>query len=897
VAVARTVRLGAPARATGRASPWRVARARSLLALGLLGTAGALVALAARVFTDLLWFEEVGQEEVFWTTLKWKLLAYAVVGLGSACVLILNFAIAERVMARSEAASPPARGAAVWPYRRLIYAAAAIAWGLISLELTPNGWWQQILLWVHRGDFGVTDPLFDRDVGFFVFSLPLYLQVTTWLLATLVVAASTAAAAYAIGGVLRTVEPRASRRVRRHLLVLGTLALLVIAWRLRLEQFRLELPSEGSTVAGAGYTDVHVNLPALRLLMALALIGAGICLYTVWRRPPLVPVAVLAALAAIAILGGGGVRAVVDRFDVQPQELSRERPYLDETIAATRRAYELDRIAVDQAPGGGSLSVKEIEHNRDTLRNVPLWDPAVLTPAMNDLQSIGRYYNFPSATIDRYAVEGVRRVMTVAARELNLQDLGKDFLTWANTRFAYTHGYGVVGALADEVADARYPEFAQRDFRDPRNPLGLEQPRIYFGERRGPDPPYVITPSNRGEVDEPAAGSEAPSYHYDGDGGIPLDPLRRAAFAVRFGDPDLLLSETVSAESRILLHRDVVERVESLAPFLRWGRDPQVAVIDGRVQYLLDGYTTSAWYPYSALVEMGDEKVNYVREAARATVDAYSGEVRIYAASPDDPILDAWQSAYPTLFLAGSEMPEEVRAHLRYPEQLFTVQEAAYSTFHATDATAFWNGADAWRPSHQLAGPAEFVGEIQFPDANGIDSGQRRAASERWRMRPAYLLARLPGEDRQRFLLTTSFTPAGRENLVSYLAGSIDRRGKPHLTALSLPRDELTPGPTQAARAILSSPEVTQRIQLLNKESRDLGEAAVNRTILGAPRLVPVADALVYVQPIYVTSGGSGVPRLQLVTAVANGRVGYGPDVISALRRAVRQRPPASGLR
>ena len=874
-----------------RISVWRMARARSLLALGFVGVIGGMAWFVARVYTDLLWFQEVGQEALFWTTLKWQLLAYGVVGLGTTCFLLLNFAIAERLMEREGVARFRSPAAAIWPYRKLIYPLAAIAGGLLSIELLPDGWWQLLTLWVNRGDFGVSDPLFNRDIGFFVFSLPLYQEVANWLLATLVMAAAASVGAYVVAGGVQVSSPRlASRAARAHLLALAALLLVVIGWRLRLEQFLLELPGQGAEVPGATYTDVHVGLPTLRLLMALSLVGAGLCLYAAWRRVPLLPVIAVTVLATVAIVGRSGLTSVIEYFEVQPQALSRERPYVKHAIESTRRAFELDRISVRPASGSGELSAAEIDENRLTLENVPLWDSSVLKPAMNELQAIGRYYSFPSTTVDRYTVGGKTQVMTVAARELDLRDLGSDFRSWAGEHFAYTHGYGVVSARAGQVDADHYPSFAGREFGS-HNPLQVRQPRLYFGERAGREPPYVIAPSSRGEVEQPESGSESPGYHYDGSAGIPLNPLREVAFALRFGDPKLLLSETVTEDSRIVLHRDVSERVQALAPFLDWDSDPQTAVIDGQVKFLLHGYTTSTTYPYSASIEMRGDEVNYVREAAHAVVDAFTGRVDIYVANPEDPILHAWQGAYPSLFLPASQMPRGVREHLRYPERLFAAQADAYKTFHATNATGFWNGADAWRPARQFAGPAESVGEIQFPNPKRhLDEDERREGNVSpgsWKTEPGYVFARLPGDAQERFMLTTSFTPAGRENLVAYLAGSIDRDGRPELTALSLPRDQLTRGPTQATREILASQQVGRRLALLNRESRDLGASSVSRTTLGVPRLVPIADALVHVQPIYVSAGGGGVPRLRLVTVFANGRVGYGHDLVTALKRTL----------
>jgi uncharacterized membrane protein (UPF0182 family) len=488
--------------------------------------------------------------------------------------------------------------------------------------------------------------------------------------------------------------------------------------------------------------------------------------------------------------------------------------------------------------------------------------------------------------------------MTVAARELDLSRLDRDARGWANERFAYSHGYGIAGIGAASVDAERFPSFDQREFGGDANPLGVRQRRIYFGEgRRRREPPYLVVPSKRGEVEQPIPGSQAATYHYRGSGGIPLSSLaRRAAFATRFGDLKLLLSSTVTARSRIVLHRHVRDRVLALAPFLRWDRRADVAVVDGRITYLFHGYTTSAAYPYSARVLLGGTRVNYMRQAAFAAVDAFSGRVSMYAADDADPIARAWQAAYPSLFEPPNRMPRALRAHLRYPRALFTAQMDVYATYHANDTDAFWTGSDAWEQPLQIAGPIERAGEIHFPNPEqSIDPDERTengVTSESFRVQPEYLLVRLPGDSRERFVIASPFTPRGRHNVVGYVAGWVDEHGRPRLTTLSLPRDRLTQGPAQATRRILASGEVSKRLDLLNRETRDLGNAAVERTVLGVPRVLPLDRQLVTVQPIYTSAGGDGVPRLVLVTVYANGRVGYGDSVEVALRRVLVPETP-----
>ena len=874
-------------------SLWRTPRVRSLLLLAVLGSAAGALVLAAQIYTSLLWFDEVGQSQVFWTTLKWRVVAEGFFPLATTSFLLLNFAIVERnLAARSGGLAVWRPVATVWPFRTLVYPVVALGAGFAVSQLRPVVGWQQLLLWSHRGDFGQTDPLFHRDVGYYVFSLPLYEHVARWLIETLVLAGAMSLAIYAAAGAVQLVRPRgALRAARRHVLILVALILVAMAWRMHLDQFQLALPHTGSAVPGASYTDVHVRLPALRVLMWLALAGAVLAVCAAVRKVPSTALVAVGVLATLLVLVMGSLPRLIERYEVAPQQLSRERPYVEYGIAGTRRAFELDGIREVPVPGNAKLTEKSIADNKRTLDNVQLWDPSVLRAAMNEVESIGRYYHFSSTTVDRYKINGAEQLITVAARGLDLGRLEQNTRGWATQRFAYTHGYGVVGARAGQTDAQRYPRFAEHDFDAGTNPLKVLQPRTYFGEqRRGGAPPYLVVNSSRAEIEQPAPGSRAPAYHYDGSAGIPISSmLRRVAFAARFRDIKLLLTETVGKESRMVLHADARDRLTAIAPFLRWDARPETAVVDGRIQFLFHGYTETNHHPYSEPVHFGGGDANYVRAGVIATVDGFSGRVSVYAADEDDPILRAWRSAYPSLFLPAARMPSGLRDHLRYPKALLKAQSEAYENYHATDGTAFWNGADAWQRPLRVAGPVDRAGEIRFPaPVEHVDPDERRAKSATpaaWQMQPDYMLARLPGDKRERFMLVMPFTPRGRNNLVGYLSGSVDRLGRPNLTLLSLPRDRLTIGPAQATRRILGSPGVNRRVELLNRESRDLGKAAINRTVLGSPHLVPVGDALVYVQPIYVTAGGSSVPRLQLVTVHANGRVGYGRELKPALKR------------
>lgn len=857
-----TVTAAAPPTEEPAVSLWRMPRSRSLLAVCVLAAVGGVAVLSARLYTELLWFGEVGQTDAFWTTLRWRVLATALPALGTACFVLLNLALVERAAARTARERDGLAGL-LWRRRRIVKPAVAVACGGLALALRSDDAWQLLPLWTRRSDFGVQDPLFHRDVGYYLFSLPLYREVARWWLETVLVTGVAAAAAYAGAGALRR------RAARTHLLLLAALLLLGVAWWLKLERTMFALP-HANVAPGATYTDERVRLPVLRLLTAVALVAAAACVAACRRRVPRTAMVVLAAVAVLAAGALSVLPGVVERLRVEPQSLAQERPLVARAIRATRQAYGLDRVTVSTLGPGAGITPADAT----TVENVALWDRGVLRPALDDLQAIGGYYRFPSVSVGSYEVDGRPAVMSVGARQLAVERVPPEDRSWANTRFAYTHGKGVVAVQGGDAGDGGLPRFAQEGFGSGPNPLGLREPRIYFGEQQTKDPPYVVLNTGRAEVDGPRDGDRGPAYHYDGTGGIPVSGLlRRAAFALRFADLDLLLSETLTPASRMLLHRRAGDRLRTLAPFLQWDQRPQTAVVDGRVQFIYDGYTTSEWYPYSEPVEVAGEDVNYIRAAAHAAVDAFTGEVRIYAAADADPLLRAWQSLYPELIRPASTLPESLRERLRYPRLLFAAQSRVYETYHAENATAFWNGDDAWTPARQLAGPVERVAKARFPRRSGRP------------MSPAYTLGRLPGDERERFMLTAAYTPRGRENLVGYLAGSVGADGRPELALLSLPRDRLLLGPTQATRRILASAGVVRRIQLLNRESSDLGSAAVSRTTLGMPRIVPLGGTLAFVQPLFLTAGGAGVPRLQLVTVLVGGRTGYGATLAGALRR------------
>jgi uncharacterized protein len=857
---------------------------RSALLLGALAIAAQLARIAAHAETEWLWFHELGQQRVFWTLVASRWLAGSLAGLGTTAFVLANLWFAERT-APSEGQLPGGRRTRTRLRRILLSVQLGVsaAAGLVVGRSVVLSDWQHILLWLHRRDFGVMDPLFHKDVGFFVFSLPLYQQVAKWLLLTTAIALACAFAAHAATGGIRTkpAPVSATRAAHAHLFGLGALVLVLVAWQHRLSQFALELPRRGATLPGAGYTAVHVQLPWLHVLVVVTLAAAAMLVYAAMRRSWSVPAVALAMVAVGELVNPAILPSVVQRFVVEPQTLSRERPYIAHAIALTRRAYALDRVAERPLPANAAISERELRANRDVIRNVQLWDTDVLRPEIAQQQAIGSYYGFPNITVDRYSRGGKPEGMIVAERELDLSRLDPSGRTWANDRLAYSHGYGLVAVPAGDagVDDQGKPRFVTSEFGAGRPPAELREPRVYYGVQPRRAQPWVVVRTQRAEVEKPLSGdAPPPDYHYSGNGGIPVsDPLRRSLFALRFGDLNLLLSETLGPHPRILLHRDVGDRLRNLAPFLHWEKRPEVAVVGGRITFLAHGYTTSDSYPYSARVRVGGKELNYLRASVVATVDAFSGQVTMYPTDADDPIMRAWEAAFPTLFTPAEKMPSDVRAHLRYPQALFNAQSRIWASYHIQNVDDFYIKADAWKRPADVSGPVQRVGDVRH---RLTPSGRAR------RLRPDFVMARLPGQRRQQFMLATMFTPYSEENLSGYLTGALDALGRPSLTQLSLPRSRRVLGPSQVSRQILASPGVSGRLRLLNQETTDLGERSVNIIEVGDPRVVPIGDSFLYVQTIYVSARGTGATRLRLVTVFLNGRVGYGTSLDQALRSA-----------
>ena len=829
--------------------------ARLLLLLGPVLLAAVLL---VRPYVAFLWLDSLGQGAVFWTRAAAVLAAFAGgFGLG-ALVVAAQLLVAARLW-KGQADLPPGslevalRGTSVYVLSRVppvparTVAAWALAGGLVvggaSLPLALP-----LVTLVHHAPFGVVDPVFGRDVSFYVFVLPALRALLGRVALALLLGAGVAVAFYASRGLVRA--RRLPGPVARHGQVMLALLLLAAAGLAVLERWDLVVSGSG-LAGGASYVDVAVRMPVLGGLALLLAAAAGVL-----ALGPASPrlVAGLGALLVLAGFGGLGLLpGLVQTWSVRPNEIAMERPFLEHGLASTARAFGLDRVRVRDYPAVSGLSPAEVAANEDTVENVRLWDREPLLQTYQQIQALRQYYAFPNADVDRYVVDGRIRQVMIAAREVEAGRLDERARSWVNRRLKYTHGYGAAMSPVNEFTPGDgLPVLWIRDLPPAtREGLEIQQPAIYFGESTTW---YVLANSSEGELDHPQ-GETNVYTHYAGRGGFPVGGLlRRLALAAWFGDVNLLVSRAVTPETRVLFDRDLASRLERLVPFLAPDLDPYLVVSGGRLYWIVDLYAGTDRHPYSE-VHGG---VNYVRNPAKAVVDAYEGTVRICVTDPDEPLLKTWRGIFPGLFVDEAAVEEGVRAHFRYPEDLFRLQAQVYASYHMADPEVFYNKEDLWALPRQ---------------------GERE-------MKPYYTVMRLPGQERLEFLQMLPLTPRGKDNCVAWLAARSDAPHRGELVLYRFPKDRLVYGPAQIEARINQDPLISQQLSLWDQRG--------SQVIRGNLLVVPLNGALVYFQALYLQGAGNSIPELKRVLVALGDRVVMEPTLEGALAAAVGK--PASAV-
>src|SRR5579884_1103694 len=810
-----------PARAPsvgGRMAAWgpkpptaqRVVALVRLLLLAAIAGVLVLAILTVGYYTDWLWFESLGYGSVYATILLTRIAIFLVAALGFFALLALNVLLARRLARRFERQTAHSEEG-LWAYiarmteqmgTRADYLhsingavlAVGVLFAIILGVMAANNW-LTVLRFLHRQPFGDSDPLFGQDVGVYVFALPFFRFLQGWLATTLLLVGVATLAVYAVILVyelnldLEQLVYRVGRAIRTHLLLLLTAFLLLLAAHHLLDLYELVHSTRGFTY-GAGYADVHAQVPAQWALVGLALLAAALSVATIFIRSFRFLLLGLGGWALGALVLGTLYPSFVQNVEVRPNELARETPYIEANIQATLRAYGLNNVQEQNFPAEAEVTADEVRANPQTVDNIRLWDNLALLPTYNQVQSIRLYYEFSDIDIDRYWIDGQYRQVMLGVRELAQNKLPSQAQTWVNQRLVYTHGYGIAMNPVNSVGSEGLPDFFVKDV-PPTGEIPVRRPEVYYGDSERPSQ-YVVVRTATPEFDYPL-GDDNVQTVYQGRSGVELNsPWRRLAYAWQFHDGNLLLNTDLRPDSLLLYRRNVRERVATIAPFLRLDSDPYIVVTEGRLVWLLDAYTVTDRYPYAQPYSDGGpaRRLNYIRNSVKVAVDAYDGTTTFYVADPTDPLIQTYAAIFPGLFTPLEAMPVDLRAHIRYPEDLFKIQADMYLTYHMQNPTVFYNREDAWSV------PLE------------------RFENERRPVRPYYTIMRLPSEQGEEFLLMQPLAPTNRDNMIAWLAARSDAPNYGRLLVYKYPKDKLIYGPLQVETRIDQDPTISAQLSL-----------------------------------------------------------------------------------
>ncbi len=811
----------------------------------------------AGFYTDWIWFQQVGFDQLFIRTLSSKLILGGAVFAIAFSVLLggLRYALRDMTKPYLTLGGGPEVQPLIIDRKGLQLIAAGVS-GLAALFMGvfASSQWMVWLQYQHATPFGEVDPLLGRDIAFYVFQLPFLDFIRNLLVSVVVLSLASATAAYILSGAVGF-EPQAglkiSRGARQHLSLLIAALLLLLAWGASLDVPRTLLTPAG-VIQGASYADVEARIPMLKLLVAVALLGASLATYQAFspKQWP-VPLAVVLYIAVSA--GGTGYGALIQRIVVTPNEQEREAPYIEFNVAATRKAFALEGIDARELSGDATLTRSDIDANPETINNVRLWDHGPLLDTFGQIQAIRSYYDFASVDNDRYVIDGEYRQTMLSSRELNSNSLSNR--TWPNERLVFTHGYGLALGPVNQVTAEGLPVLFLKDL-PPSSAvdLSIEEPSVYFGELSND---YVIVNTNTREFHYPE-GDDNVYTEYVGDGGVPIGGLfHKMLFSLRFRAFNVLISRQLTPDSRILIHRNISDRVEALAPFLMYDRDPYMVISEGRLFWIIDAYTVTDNYPYST---QAMRTINYIRNSVKIVIDAYNGTTTYYLADADDPIAATISKIFPELFTPLETMSTDLRSHVRYPQDIFTLQTAMFSTYHMTNPAVFYNKEDQW-------------------DVPAIESDGRTA-----QMEPYYTIMKLPGEQDAEFIQMLPFTPRRKDNLAAWMVARSDGEHYGKLMVFQFPKQKLIFGPQQIVSRINQDEDISPQLTLWNQQ----GSQVIQGTLL----VVPIEESLLYIRPLYLRAADGQIPELKRVIVAYQNEIVMEETLALALNRLFGVRTP-----
>ncbi|MGD2124901.1 MAG: UPF0182 family protein [Desulfobacteraceae bacterium] len=791
------------------------------------------------IYPDWLWFKNLGFSPVFWTMLLSKFGFGSVVWLLLILLISLNLYAAKRlnpgdgrgVVFKAAEGYTSQLGLSGRTLNTLLIAFVLILSFTVASKSSYR--WDMVLRYLYQQPFGSTDPIFSRDIGFYLFSLPFYVFVRNGLLILFVLAGLVTMGWYLKNGALQiegefsqaegappslpkiSVAPKA----KKHLIFLGGIIVVLLAWGYHLKVYGILYSTQGPAF-GASYTDVHIKVLAYRLLIIVSLGFAFVLFFNAFRfRRKLIWVSGGIWLGAVLVFATV-LPMAVQKLVVKPNELAKESPYIAYNIDYTRNAYNLDRIKEVDFEVHDRLSAEEIKRHDVTIQNVRIWDERPLLKTYRQIQTIRLYYDFNNVDVDRYLINDQYRQVMLAARELVVNQLPPQANTWVNRHLIYTHGYGLASSPVNEVTTEGLPRLLIKDLPPSFEPdLKIERPEVYYGERTEE---YVLVRTKTKEFDYPKGDKNVYTI-YQGRGGVPIRSFfRRLLFAVEFFDPQILFTTYLSPESRIMYNRRIRIRAGLIAPFLDYDGDPYLVVSEGKLYWIQDAYTTSDMYPYSrrSYGRFGNKSVNYIRNSVKVTIDAYNGDVVFYMIDEKDPIAKTYSKIFPDLFKPFNEMPADLKKHIRYPKDFFKVQVDTYTKYHMEDAQVFYNQEDLW----------------QIPDEMYGDSRQE--------MEPYYIIIKLPEEEKEEFLLMLPFTPSKKDNMIGWLAARSDLPHYGNLIVYKLPKEKLVYGPMQIEARVDQQTEISRELSLWGQRG--------SRVIRGNLLAIPIGDTFIYVEPVYL---------------------------------------------
>ena len=821
-----------------------------------------IIANISEFFIDYEWFKLYEGLKIFWILFFTKINVHTVFALIFIGIFFLNFLLIRilggkgRIFTHNilDRLQIPVLGS---PRRVLFIILAA---GIVVLGFIMGGaassFWKEYLMYSNAVPFEgfPADPIFSRDIGFYVFKLPFYQFLYSWLMSSMVIVAIFSIFFHILNRGIYFSEGKLELSLfsRAHISTLLAAIVFLHGVGYRLDAYKL-LFSQIGKFFGAGYTAVHANLVAYNVAMVISFIAAALLLFNIIRRSFKLPIIVLALLIPSYLILSTIYPSLQQRFIVEPNELDKEKPYITNNIKYTRIAYDLNRVKETTFPNDRNLTYRDIKKNSHTISNIRLWDWRPLKQTYKQLQELKPYYFFNDVDVDRYMIGKRKMAVNLSARELSINNLSRNSQTWQNTHLIYTHGYGLVMSRVDQITPEGLPELLVYDI-PPKSKIGIkvERPEIYYGEHKNS---YVITNTSikPGEFDYPF-GNENKYTTYSGNGGVKLDSfLKKVLFALTYGDINILISGNINRESRILFRRNIMDMVQNFTPFLDFDNDPYLVISNGKLYWIIDGYTMTDQFPYSTPIKVGNRRINYIRNSVKVIIDAYNGSMKYYISDANDPIINTYSRIFPGVFKNMSDMPEDLRAHVRYPETIFNIQCHSLLRYHMTDPNVFYNNEDAWDIPRQIYENSEVP------------------------VHSYYFITRLPDEKLSEFIIIMPFTPFKKNNMIAFLTAKCDKENYGELKLFTLPKQKLSYGPLQIEARINQEPEISKQLTLWSQK----GSAVIRGNMLA----IPIEKSILYIEPLYLKAESSEMPELKRVIVSFADKVVMESDLNTALEK------------